>query len=38
EFSMKPIVFAALPDKYEQTYLTLLQALVVYAQTNDRIN
>ncbi|CAF1513200.1 unnamed protein product [Rotaria sordida] len=37
EFSMKPIVFAALPDKYEQTYLTLLQALVVYAQTNDLI-
>ena len=35
EFSMKPVVFAALSDKHEETYLTLLQSLMVYAQTNN---
>ena len=35
EFSMKPIVFAALSDKHEESYLTLLQSLMVYAQTNN---
>ena len=37
EFSMKPIVFAALPDKSEDTYLTLLQSLIIYAQKNNII-
>ena len=36
-FSMKPIVFAALPDKYETTYSILLQALIEYAKTNNFI-
>ena len=34
---MKSLVFAALPDKYEQTYLKLLQSLMVYAQANNVI-
>jgi hypothetical protein len=32
---MKPIVFAALSDKYEATYAPLLQSLVEYARTSD---
>ena len=31
---MKPMVFAALPDKLESTYGTLLQALIEYAHTH----
>ncbi|CAF3448019.1 unnamed protein product [Rotaria sp. Silwood2] len=34
-FSMKPIVFAALSYKKVETYSTLLQSLVMYAQTNN---
>ncbi|CAF1279589.1 unnamed protein product [Adineta steineri] len=37
EYSMKLIVFSALPDKYEETYSTVLEALVLYAQTNNVI-
>ncbi|CAF4244590.1 unnamed protein product, partial [Adineta steineri] len=34
---MKPIVFSALPDKFEETYTTVLEALVLYAQINNII-
>jgi hypothetical protein len=34
---MKPIVFTALPNKNETTYLTLLQSLICYAQSNNII-
>ncbi|CAF4229260.1 unnamed protein product, partial [Rotaria sp. Silwood2] len=34
EFSMKPVLFAALEDKSEVTYLRLLQSLIQYAQCN----
>ncbi|CAF4099861.1 unnamed protein product [Adineta steineri] len=37
DYSMKPIVFSALPDKFEETYSTVLEALVLYAQTNNVI-
>ena len=37
EFSMKPVVFAALPDKSEDTYLILLQSLNIYAEKNNII-
>lgn len=34
DFSMKPIVFGALPDKTESSYTSLLEKLVEYAQSN----
>jgi hypothetical protein len=34
---MKPIVFAALPNKDEVTYSSLLQSLIEYAQSNNMI-
>jgi hypothetical protein len=37
DFSMKPVVFAALPDKCEVTYVTIIQSLVEYAQTNNLV-
>ncbi|CAF3167201.1 unnamed protein product, partial [Rotaria sp. Silwood2] len=37
EFSMKPIVFSALPDKYEETYSSLLQSVITYAKANNLI-
>ncbi|CAF3863308.1 unnamed protein product, partial [Rotaria sp. Silwood1] len=37
EFSMKPIIFSALPNKYEKTYSALLKSLISYAKTNNLI-
>ncbi|CAF1001687.1 unnamed protein product [Adineta ricciae] len=34
DFSMKPVLFAVLEDKYETTYLSLLRSLVQYAESN----
>ena len=34
DFSMKPVLFAALEDKCETTYLSLLRSLVHYAESN----
>lgn len=37
QFSMKPLVFGALENKYEHTYTLFLQSLVKYAGENNVI-